>query len=103
MRPRSGTGGAAREAIAAEIARPFALATELPWRALLIRAGDDDHTLVVTMHHIVSDGWSSGVLADELARAYAAARDGRPSPLAPLPLQYADFAAWQRTSLTDDV
>ena len=57
----------------------------------------------VTMHHIVSDGWSLDVFADELSRSYAARQQGRPSPLGTLPIQYGDYAIWQRTHLTTDV
>ena len=55
-----------------------------------------EHAFLFTLHHIASDGWSEGVLRRELSALYAAALAGEPSPLAPLPLQYADFAAWQR-------
>ncbi len=65
-------------------------------RAYLLRLADDDHVLFLNMHHIVTDGWSIGVLVREVAALYAAKIDGRPSPLAPLPIRYADFAAWQR-------
>ena len=59
--------------------------------------------LLVTMHHIVSDGWSMGVLVRELAALYAAFAGGRPSPLPELPIQYADFAAWQRGGCSGEV
>src|SRR5436305_1995307 len=65
-------------------------------RATLVRLGEDEHAFLFTVHHIASDGWSEGVLRRELSALYAAALAGEPSPLAPLPLQYADFAAWQR-------
>ncbi|HSU17579.1 non-ribosomal peptide synthetase [Longimicrobium sp.] len=65
-------------------------------RARLIRLADDDHVLLVTLHHAVSDAWSMGVLTDELGALYAAFRRGERDPLAPLPVQYADYAAWQR-------
>ncbi|SFV14416.1 condensation domain-containing protein, partial [Pseudoduganella namucuonensis] len=69
----------------------------------LLRLSPGEHVLLLTMHHIVSDGWSMGVLLRELTALYAAFAAGRPSPLAPLPLQYADFAHWQRQWLTGDV
>ncbi|HEX8275797.1 MAG TPA: amino acid adenylation domain-containing protein [Longimicrobiaceae bacterium] len=69
------------------------------FRVALLRLGADEHALLLSMHHIVSDGWSMGVLLRELAALYAAFVDGGPSPLAPLPVQYADFAAWQRAWL----
>ncbi|CAA9320056.1 MAG: Polyketide synthase modules and related proteins, partial [uncultured Gemmatimonadetes bacterium] len=65
-------------------------------RVRLIRLAEDDHVLLVTLHHIVSDDWSMGVFAGELSRLYAAFRDGREDPLPALPVQYADYAAWQR-------
>ncbi len=65
-------------------------------RATLVRLAAGEHALLLTLHHIASDGWSEGVLRRELSALYAAALAGEPSPLAPLPLQYADFAAWQR-------
>ncbi len=68
-------------------------------RALLLRLADDDHVLVLITHHVASDGWSMGVLVDEVVALYRSAADGRPSPLAPLPVQYADHAVWQRAWL----
>jgi len=65
-------------------------------RARLLRLGDEDHILVRTVHHIVSDGWSQGVFNRELMDLYVAFREGREHPLPPLPVQYADFALWQR-------
>ena len=65
-------------------------------RGRLIRLGAEDHVLLVTMHHIVSDGWSMGVLVRELSVLYGAFRRGEPDPLPELPVQYADYAAWQR-------
>jgi amino acid adenylation domain-containing protein len=79
--------------------RPFDLAAGPPLRPLLIRLGDHEHVLSLVLHHIVSDEWSARVLREELSTLYAAFRDGRPSPLPPLPTQYADFAAWQRREL----
>jgi amino acid adenylation domain-containing protein len=81
---------------AAEARRPFGLATGPLLRTLLLRLAKGEHRLTVVMHHIVSDGWSLGVMLDELAALYDAFAAGRPSPLPPLPLQYADFAAAQR-------
>ncbi|HVG43319.1 MAG TPA: amino acid adenylation domain-containing protein, partial [Longimicrobium sp.] len=66
------------------------------FRGRLVRMADDDHVLLLTLHHVVSDGWSMGVLADELGALYAAFRRGGADPLPPLPVQYADYAAWQR-------
>jgi amino acid adenylation domain-containing protein len=85
--------------LAGEAARPFDLAAGPPVRALLLRRGETEHVLLLTLHHIVSDGWSLGVLARELGEIYPALAAGRPSPLPPLPLQYGDFAVWQRDRL----
>src|SRR5262249_22034610 len=83
----------------AEAQGPFALARDALLRATLLRLGADDHVLLVTIHHIVADGWSMGILIDELAALYRACIAGQPSPLPPLPVQYADFAHWQRAWL----
>jgi amino acid adenylation domain-containing protein/non-ribosomal peptide synthase protein (TIGR01720 family) len=79
-----------------EQARPFNLATSPLIRATVIRIGPDESVLAVTMHHIISDGWSVEVFLDDLCRLYAAQSDGSRGPLAPLPVQYVDFADWQR-------
>lgn len=76
--------------------RPFDLAQGPLLRSKLVRLGDDDHVLLVTMHHIVSDGWSMGVFFRELSILYEAFANGMPSPLPDLPIQYADYAVWQR-------
>ncbi|VVQ08059.1 Linear gramicidin synthase subunit B [Pseudomonas fluorescens] len=62
----------------------------------LVRLDDEDHQLLVTMHHIIADGWSLNVLIDEFSRLYAAASQGQQALLAPLPTQYADYGSWQR-------
>ena len=80
----------------AEAAAPFDLARGPLLRTRLLCLGPEDHVLLVTVHHIVSDGWSQGVLFGELNTFYRAFLSGEASPLAPLTLQYADFAAWQR-------
>jgi amino acid adenylation domain-containing protein len=68
-------------------------------RANLLRLGETEHVLLMTIHHIISDGWSVGVFLRELAALYEAYTAGRPSPLRELPIQYADFAGWQRSWL----
>ncbi len=88
---------------AAEAARPFALESDPLFRARLLRLAEQEHVLVLTMHHIVSDGWSRGVLYREVAALYDAYSAGRSSPLSELPIQYADFASWQRRWLQEDV
>ncbi|HEY0019275.1 MAG TPA: amino acid adenylation domain-containing protein [Longimicrobium sp.] len=94
---------AARRAIRAEAERPFDLAAGPLFRARLLRLAADEHVLVLCMHHIVSDGWSTEVLFREMAVLYAAFADGAPSPLPELPVQYADYAAWQRRHLRGEV
>ncbi|MES1244612.1 MAG: SDR family NAD(P)-dependent oxidoreductase, partial [Acidobacteriota bacterium] len=76
-----------------DLARPPLLAVQL------VRLAPERHVLALALHHIVSDGWSIGVLLSELAALYGARAAGAASPLVPLPVQYADFAAWQRESL----
>ncbi|HET7863117.1 MAG TPA: condensation domain-containing protein, partial [Burkholderiaceae bacterium] len=80
----------------AEAMAPFDLERGPLIRARLVRLADTDHVLLVTLHHIVSDGWSMGVLIREFGALYSAFVQGQPDPLPPLPIQYADFAAWQR-------
>ncbi len=75
---------------------PFDLAHGPLIRAGLVRLSDTEHWLFVGMHHIISDGWSTGVFFGELAELYRAFSAGRPSPLEELPVQYADYAVWQR-------
>ncbi|MFL5356884.1 amino acid adenylation domain-containing protein, partial [Archangium sp.] len=79
-----------------EAMRPFDLARGPLFRATLLRLSAQDHVLLLTMHHIVSDGWSTGVLIRELAALYQGFTSGQPSALPALPVQYADYAAWQR-------
>ncbi|MGH7580638.1 MAG: non-ribosomal peptide synthetase, partial [Gemmatimonadales bacterium] len=79
-----------------EIRRPFDLTRAPLLRVRLLRLGREDHVLILTMHHIVSDEWSVGVLFRELAAFYQAHLQGSRSPLLPLPIQYADYAVWQR-------
>jgi amino acid adenylation domain-containing protein len=86
-----------------EAGRPFDLRRPPLLRVRTIRLSAAEHALLATIHHIVSDGWSSGVLVNEVAALYAAFAEGRPSPLPDLPLQYADFAVWQRGWLAGEV
>jgi amino acid adenylation domain-containing protein len=86
----------AQRLAASEAQRPFNLAQGPLIRAGLLRLNKDVHVLLLTMHHIVFDGWSMGVLLRELATLYNAFCIGKPSPLAKLPVQYVDFAHWQR-------
>ncbi|SEK57930.1 non-ribosomal peptide synthetase [Nonomuraea pusilla] len=91
---------AAERLAAEEAARPFDLERGPLLRVLLVRVAGEGHLLALAVHHIVADGWSVGVLVGELARLYAARREGRPDPLPPLPARYRDYAAWQRAELT---
>jgi len=88
---------------AEEACRPFDLAHGPLLRVTLLRLGEERHVGLLTMHHIVSDGWSTGILIRELAVLYNAFSSEMPSPLSELPIQYADFANWQRLWLQDDI
>ncbi|KPW34609.1 Amino acid adenylation, partial [Pseudomonas coronafaciens pv. atropurpurea] len=86
-----------------EGARPFDLTTGPLMRVSLVKLADDEHVLLLTQHHIVSDGWSMGVLSRELGLLYEAFLQGRADPLPPLPVQYVDYAVWQRRWLSGEV
>ena len=88
---------------AEEASAPFNLAQGPLIRGRLVRLVEDEHVLLMTMHHIVSDGWSLGVLTRELSALYAAFARGDQDPLAPLAVQYADYAVWQRQWLSGEV
>ncbi|MDZ8079259.1 MAG: amino acid adenylation domain-containing protein [Nostoc sp. DcaGUA01] len=85
-----------KQLVAKEATKPFNLAKGLLVRATLLRLNEQEHVLLVTMHHIITDGWSCGVFLRELSTLYAAFSTNQPSPLPELPIQYADFAIWQR-------
>ncbi|MFJ1997868.1 non-ribosomal peptide synthetase [Streptomyces asiaticus] len=89
------------QALAAHSARGFDLSVDLPWRARLLKTGSSEYVLLIVAHHIAVDGWSMGVLGREIGVAYAARRAGRAPGWEPLPVQYADYALWQREVLGD--
>ncbi|MEO5729910.1 MAG: amino acid adenylation domain-containing protein, partial [Byssovorax sp.] len=93
---------AMRREVTDESRRPFDLAVGPPLRARLLRLADADHVLLFPRHHIASDGWSNGIFLREIGALYSAFVAGRPSPLAELPIQYADYAQWQRAWLTGE-
>jgi amino acid adenylation domain-containing protein len=82
-----------------EAAQPFDLAIGPPVRAKLIRLAPEERAFLLTMHHIISDGWSIDIFYEELRQLYKAFHGGRPSPLKELPIQYGDFATWQHQSV----
>ena len=103
----SGCDAARRESevqrlVTEEARRPFDLALGPLVRGRLFRLAGDEHVLVLCLHHIATDGWSMGVFSREVGELYRAFAAGQPSPLPELPLQYADFALWQRGWLQGD-
>jgi amino acid adenylation domain-containing protein len=86
-----------------ESQRPFDLASGPLLRTNLLRLSDDEHVLLVTMHHIISDGWSIGIFLREMAALYNAFSQGLSSPLPELSIQYVDYASWQEESLNEEV
>jgi amino acid adenylation domain-containing protein len=88
---------------ASEAQAPFDLSRGPLVRGRLLRLADEAHVLLVTQHHIISDAWSIGVLAKEVNALYAAFSQGQADPLPPLPIQYADYAVWQRACLQDEL
>ncbi|HEU4323406.1 MAG TPA: amino acid adenylation domain-containing protein [Roseiflexaceae bacterium] len=95
-RPPAEREAAALALALSEAQQPFDLAEGPLLRAALLRLDTDAHLLVLNVHHIVSDGWSMGVLYNELTQLYAAGLDGADPALPPLPVQYADYTLWQR-------
>jgi alpha-ketoglutarate-dependent taurine dioxygenase len=95
--------GQVRKLVLEEAQRPFDLAHGPLLRATLLQLDDEEHVALFTMHHITTDGWSMGVLIREVAELYEAFSQEKPSPLADLPIQYADFALWQRERMRGEV
>src|SRR5918996_1591257 len=98
--PEEGRSAEVRRLVEEEGERPFDLARDRLVRAALLCCGPDEHVAMASMHHIVSDGWSMAVFVAELGALYEARAAGRPSPLPELPVQYPDFAVWQREWLS---
>jgi len=94
--PREEREAEAQRILTKEASLPFDLSKDLLLRAVLVRLDKDDHVLLLTTHHIASDGWSIGVLLRELSVLYKDLSEGQHSTLPELPIQYADFALWQR-------
>ncbi|KRB71153.1 hypothetical protein ASE07_27265 [Noviherbaspirillum sp. Root189] len=103
LRGQSATDSTLLALIETEASAPFDLASGPLVRGRLICLAADEHVLLITMHHIVSDGWSMGVLTREMSSLYRAFVEGADDGLPPLTVQYADYAAWQRRWLSGDV
>jgi amino acid adenylation domain-containing protein len=101
--PPAGREAELRQLATGESRRPFDLARGPLMRVVLFRLGPRDQVIVFTTHHIISDGWSALVFLREIAALYAALSTGRPALLPPLPVQYVDYAVWQRTYLAGSV
>ncbi len=101
--PASEREAEVHQAIERDVQQPFDLVRGPLLRATLLRLGEQEHILMLTMHHIVTDGWSLGVFVQELAALYEAFAHGLASPLPALPIQYADFAIWQQQWLQGEV
>jgi hypothetical protein len=101
--PEAAREAEARRMVGEEGLRPFDLTQTPLLRVGLLRLSAQEHVAFLSMHHIISDGWSIGVLVNEVAELYDAFRTRRPSTLPELPIQYADFAAWQRDWLRGEV
>ncbi|HVR99979.1 MAG TPA: amino acid adenylation domain-containing protein, partial [Thermoanaerobaculia bacterium] len=101
--PESWRGPESMRLVSEEARRPFDLSRGPLLRAALVRLGEAEHAASLTMHHIISDGWSRKLLVEEIGVLYGSFLEGRPSPLVPLAVQYADYAQWQRNWLSGEV
>jgi len=99
--PKSERDAHARRLAANEARQPFNLATGPVLRFRVLHVDESDHILLITMHHIISDGWSRGLFMRELLTTYEAFSAHRPSPLPECPIQYVDYAVWERQNLRD--
>jgi amino acid adenylation domain-containing protein len=97
------TEASVQQLVAREIRQPFDLVTGPLLRVTLLHLSPETHLLILTMHHIITDGWSMGIFLKELGTLYQAFTNGEPSPLPELAIQYADFSVWQREWLTGEV
>jgi amino acid adenylation domain-containing protein len=86
-----------------EMSFRFDLTVAPPFKTILIKLTDEEHWLLILMHHIITDGWSCNILLEEMETLYGSFSANQPSPLPALPFQYADFAIWQRNHLTEDI
>ena len=87
---------AIRQRVQEEAPAPFALAEGPLIRTTLLKIGHEEQVFLLTLHHIITDGWSMGILFQELAALYQAACEGQPAELPPFPIQYVDYSTWQR-------
>ncbi|MGW5265604.1 non-ribosomal peptide synthetase/MFS transporter [Microbispora sp. NPDC004025] len=99
---RSDDAATAREVVQEELARPFDLATGPLLRVLLVRLGTREHVLLLTMHHALTDGWSCDIVMEELLALHEAYRTGTDAGLAAPPVQYGDYALWERGRTHED-
>ncbi len=100
---QAGSKDAPQEFLEKEVRRPFDLSKDLMIRCTVARLADNESTMLLVLHHIAADAWSMEVLFQELAAAYEAFRNGREPELKELPIQYADYATWQREKLQGDL
>ena len=101
--PEAKREGEAQRLLRNEARKPFELSRGPLIRGILLRLGDEEHILLITIHHIVTDGWSIGIFHRELSALYKAFTQGQPSPLPELPTQYIDYADWQKHWFEGDV
>jgi len=101
--PAAGQWAVCGDRLRTAVSQPFNLIASPLARAELLHLNDDEHVLLIVMHHIASDGWSRAIFSRELSRAYAARLQGKAPDWPPLPIQYADYSVWQREWLSGEV